>query len=157
MPLEVWPVIGFRFQRFDLTGHDGDQIINDGTLPDIPPVGYHWTGDTITFNQQYYMGYIGAQLRHDYNVYERRCVTFVFQADWADTWGYNVDHHISGYEDQGIHRYTMESTQGGAFHLALTAETPLSKRFFLGVQADHLEIRTWGSHHFVETGTKTCR
>ena len=42
----------------------------------------------------------------------------------------------------------------GSFHLALTAETPLSKRCFLGLQAEYLDIRTWGSHHWVETGTK---
>ena len=155
VPLEIWPVIGFRFQRFDLMAHDGVQDINDGTFPDIPPVGYRWQGDTISFNQQYYMGYVGAQIRRDCCIMNTRPVTFVMQADWADTWGYNIDHHISGYEDDGIHRYTMETTQGGAFHVALTAETPLSKRFFLGVQAEHLEIRTWGSHHFVETGAKT--
>ncbi len=154
-PLEVWPVIGFRFQRFDLMAHDGVQDINDGTFPDIPPVGYRWQGDTISFNQQYYMGYVGAQIRRDCCIMNTRPVTFVMQADWADTWGYNIDHHISGYEDDGIHRYTMETTQGGAFHVALTAETQLSKRFFLGVQAEHLEIRTWGTHHFVETGAKT--
>ncbi len=154
-PLEVWPVIGFRFQRFDLMAHDGDQIINDGTLnPLPPPVGYHWVGDMGSFNQQYYMGYIGAQLRRDCNVGNCRRVTFVLQADWADTWGYNIDHHISGYEDSGVHRYTMDTTQGGAFHLALTAETPISCRFFLGLEVEHLEIRTWGSHHYVETGAQ---
>ncbi len=64
VPVELWPLVGFRFQRFDMTAHDGDQLINDGTLgPGIPPVGYHWTGDMGTFNQQYYMGYAGAQLR----------------------------------------------------------------------------------------------
>ena len=69
-PIELWPVIGFRFQRFDLMAHDGDQIINDGTLvPLPPPVGYHWTEDMISFNQQYYMAYIGGQLRRDF---ERR-------------------------------------------------------------------------------------
>jgi hypothetical protein len=151
-PLELWPVIGFRFQRFGLMAHDGDQIINDGTFPNLPPVGYHWQGDTVSFNQQYYMGYVGAQIRGNWNVSNCRCVTFVLQADWADTWGFNVDHHISGYEASGIHRYTTESTQGGTFHIALTAETQVSKRFFLGVQADHLEVRTWGSHHLVETG-----
>jgi hypothetical protein len=152
--LEIWPVIGFRFQRFDLMAHDGDQIINDGTFPNLPPVGYHWTGDMGSFNQQYYMAYVGAQIRRDYCIADIRPVTLVLQADWADTWGYNVDHHISGYEADGVHRYTMESTQGGAFHVALTAETPLSRVFFIGVQAEHLEIRTWGSHHWVETGTQ---
>jgi hypothetical protein len=154
-PLEVWPVIGFRFQRFDVTDHDGDQIINDGTLrPLPPPVGTHWQGDMTSFNQQYYMAYVGAQIRRDCCIANTRPITFVLQADWADTWGYNIDHHISGYEDDGIHRYTIENTQGGAFHVALTAETPLNRVFFLGIEVEHLEIRTWGSHRLLETGAR---
>lgn len=155
-PIELWPLIGFRFQRFDITGYDGVQVINDGTFPNLPPVGYRWDGDTITFNQQYYMGYIGAQLRGHINIMKVRPVTWSLQADWAGTWGYNVDHHISGYEDRGIQRYTMESTQGGAFHVAFNIESPLGKRFSTGIQVDHTEIRTWGSHHFVMTGASTA-
>ena len=37
-------------------------------------------------------------------------------------------------------------TGGGAMHLALIAEMPLNKRFSVGLQADHVEIRTTGSH-----------
>jgi hypothetical protein len=157
-PFQFWPVGGFRFQRFDFTAHDGVQVINDGSMqdPNIPPVGYHWEGDTGTFNQQYYMGYIGGQIRTNWNATDSRCITFVFQGDWAATWGYNVDHHISGYEDRGVHRYTMENTQGGAFHLALIAEMPLSKRFFFGIQADHTEIRTTGTHRMVKSGAETA-
>ena len=40
-------------------------------------------------------------------------------------------------------------------HLALTAETPLSKRFFAGLQVDHTEIRTTGSHRMVVTGAQS--
>ena len=156
LPIELWPLAGFRFQRFDMTAHDGDQLINDGTLgPDLPPVGYHWTEDTITFNQQYYIGYIGGQLRA---AIERACrppVVVTFQFDYGLTSGYNVDHHISGYEAAGIHRYTMESTTGGALHFALTAEAPLTERLSLGLQADHTEISTTGSHRWVMSGNTT--
>ena len=99
-PIELWPLAGFRFQRFDMTGHDGEQLINDGTLgPGIPPVGYQWTGDMSTFKQQFYIGYVGVQLRKSI---EREChppITLIFQADYGATSGRNVDHHISGYED----------------------------------------------------------
>jgi len=156
-PIEIWPVAGFRFQRFGFMAHDGLQVINDGSMPDpnIPPVGYRWQGDTDSFNQQYYMGYVGGQLRTTLSIMNAKPVTVVFQGDWAGTSGYNVDHHISGYEDRGVHRYTMDSTQGGALHLALIAETQLSKRFFFGVQADHTEIRTTGSHRMVKSGAET--
>ena len=29
LPIELWPLAGFRFQRFDMTAHDGMQLIND--------------------------------------------------------------------------------------------------------------------------------
>ena len=77
-----------------------------------------------------------------------------FQGDWGATAAYNVDHHISGYEDEGKHRYTMESTHGGALHLALAAETPLTQRFNVGIQFDHTEIRTTGTHHMYMYGTE---
>ena len=90
--------------------YDGVQLINDGTFPDLPPVGYRWHENTISLNQQYYMGYVGGQLRTTLNVMGTCPVVLVFQGDWAATSGYNVDHHISGYEADGIHRYTMDST-----------------------------------------------
>ncbi len=74
------------------------------------------------------------------------------QADYGATAGYNVDHHISGYEDTGVHRYTMESTDGSVLHFALIAEAPLNKRLSLGLQADHLELNTTGSHRWVMSG-----
>ena len=61
MPIEVWPLAGFRFQRFDMTGYDAYQLVSTSGNPPIGP--YRYQGDIITFNQQYYMGYIGAQLR----------------------------------------------------------------------------------------------
>jgi hypothetical protein len=144
---------GFRFQRFDMVDYDGVQLINDGTLgPLVPPVGYHWTEQMGTFNQQYYIGYLGAQLRTVIQRVDHSPITVTLQADYGATAGYNVDHHISGYEAMGIHRFTMDSTSGGTLHFALIAETPLSARASLGLQADYAEISTTGSHHWVETG-----
>ena len=75
----------------------------------------------------------------------------MFQVDYGLTSGYNVDHHIF-YESQGIHRYTMDSTTGGALHLALIADAPFNCHTSVGLQLDHTEIRTTGTHHWVETG-----
>ena len=162
LPIEVWPTAGFRFQRFSMMAHDGLQLVNDHTLRDasgvlmaLPDVGYQWQGDMISFNQQYYMSYIGGQLRTSLNTPSGRPVTVIFQGDWAGTWAYNVDHHISGNEDQGIHSFCMDSTEGGAIHLSLCAETPLCKRVSIGVQAEHTEICTTGSHHDLETGARS--
>jgi hypothetical protein len=154
-PIEVWPVAGFRFQRFGFMAYDGLQAVNDGTMSDIPPVGYRWNEETISFNQQYYMGYVGGQLRTNWKFANGRSILLAFQGDWAGTSGYNVDHHISGYEADGVHRYTTESTSGGALHLAIVAEMALNCRFVFGIQADHTEIRTTGTHHWTESGART--
>ncbi len=154
LPIEIWPLVGFRFQRFDMMAHDGIQLINDHTMPDLPEVGYRWDQDTISFNQQYYIGYIGGQLCTTLRFKHIRPILVTFQGDWGATAAYNVDHHISGYEDEGKHRYTMESTHGGALHLALAAETPLTQRFNVGIQFDHTEIRTTGTHHMYMYGTE---
>lgn len=163
MPIEVWPTAGFRFQRFSVMAHDGLQVINDHTLRDasgalmiLPEAGDRWSGDMISFNQQYYMTYLGGQLRTSLNTPRDRPVTVIFQGDWAGTWGYNVDHHIAGNEERGIHSFCMDTTQGGALHLSLCAETPLCGRFFIGIQADHTEIRTSGSHHDLITGAESA-
>ncbi len=146
LPVELWPLAGFRFQRFDLTSTHGVQIIPaDGPFP--PP----FDGDLITFNQQYCIGYVGARLRAAIPRVGRPPIIVTFQADYGATAGYNIDHHLF-YEYYGIHRYTMESTDGGAMHFALTAEAPLTKRLSLGVQADYLEISTTGDHRFVWSG-----
>jgi hypothetical protein len=152
LPIELWPLAGFRFQRFDMTAHDGLQVVNTDLNFNPVPVGYQWTGDMGTFNQQYYIGYAGAQLRAPIGRAGQSPITVTLQADYGATLGYNVDHHISGYEDAGIHRYTMESTTGSSLHFALTAEALLNKRLTFGLQADHTEINTTGSHHWVESG-----
>jgi hypothetical protein len=149
LPVEFWPLAGFRFQRFDITSTRGVQIIpSDGPFP--PP----FDGDLITFNQQYYIGYVGAQFRTAIQRPGRPPINLAFQADYGATAGYNIDHHLF-YEYYGIHRYTMESTAGGALHFALTAEALLNKRLSFGLQADYMEIGTTGSHRFVWSGATT--
>jgi hypothetical protein len=140
--------------RGHLPAYDGYQIINDGTLgPDLPPVGYHWTEDEGTFKQQYSIGYLGAQLRGRLETRILPPIVLMLQGDWGYTQANNVDHHISGYEAQGVHRYTMEDTHGDALHFAISAESLFCRdRFSIGVQADYMKINTTGSHRWVEYG-----
>lgn len=146
LPVELWPMGGFRFQRFSMVGHDGIQLIGDGVQVPLP--GELLPGDLITFNQQYYIGYFGGQLRSSLHVGRLPPISLMFQGDWGATAGYNVDHHLF-YESLGTHRYTMENTHGGTVHLALAAEMPLTKLWSLGVQFDHTEIHTTGSHRWL--------
>jgi hypothetical protein len=100
--------------------------------------------DVMTFNQQYYTSYVGGQLRSQIYLLRHR-VDVTFQGDWGYVCGYNIDSHLLRGE-----RYSTDSTYGGAWHLAMIAEMPISSRFSVGVRADHTEIRTTGSHHLVD-------
>lgn len=144
--VEIWPMAGFRFQRFAMTGHDGLQIIGDGVV--VPPSGTPLPGDLITFNQQYYMGYIGGQLRSTLRLGRLPPIACTFQGDWGRTAGYNIDHHLF-YESLGVHRYTMESTYGGAVHFSFAAQMPITPWLSVGVQFDHMDIHTTGSHRWL--------
>jgi outer membrane protease len=143
MPIEVWPLAGFRFQRFDMTAYDGIQLVNDGTIPNLPNPGDTWSGDALTINQQYYTGYIGFQLRR---CIERECrppINLVFQFDWGGTGAYMVDHHLRRETDL----YSMQSTGGDTVHLALRGDVPINCHLKLGLQADYMRIRTTGTMH----------
>jgi hypothetical protein len=157
LPVEVWPIVGFRWQRFDMVSFEGDQLINDGTLgPSVPPVGYHWPDVEGTFKQEYSIGYLGLQLRGRLETGILPPIALTLQGDWGYTHAENIDHHISGYEDAGIHRYTMDNTHGDAMHFSLTAESLFCHdRFSIGVLAEYLDINTTGTHRWVETGNTT--
>jgi hypothetical protein len=135
LPVEIWPTLGFRWERFNIGCYDGVQVkYRDEWLnpPDSLP------GDVLSFNQQFYTGYLGGQFRT-----RVKTVLLTFQADWGYTWGYNIDHHLLRDGD----RFTMEATQGNSWHLGFTAEAPVTEHFSFGFQFDHLEIRTTGTHH----------
>jgi hypothetical protein len=135
LPVEVWPIAGFRWQRFEMTAFDLVQVKYDNAWHD-PPMTY--SGDVLTFNQQYYIGYLGSQFRTRLGA-----AAITFQADWGYTWGNNVDHHLI----REGNRYTMDSTQGNSWHIAVMTEVPLNEQVSLGFQYDHLAITTRGSHH----------
>ena len=58
-PIEVWPLGGFRWQRFHLLGYDLVQVQEDNTWPTDP---YTYAGDVIDFKQDYYCPFVGVQL-----------------------------------------------------------------------------------------------
>lgn len=142
LPVELWGTAGFRFQRFHIMAHDTENVFPDYyTIP----------GDTCTFNQQYYIGYVGGELRTSVGIPGmRRTLNITFQGDWGATNGFNVDHHLT-YEPWN-HRFTTEKTRGGTAHLAVIAETQLTRRFSLGLQADYMSIYTEGIHRWTMTG-----
>jgi hypothetical protein len=135
LPIEIWPIGGFRWQRFNITAYDLFQQLSDGQ-----PDGRHFAGDVITYNQQWYQCYVGGQLRKAIQLNNEREIRLTLQGDWGATWGYNIDHHLI----TDVPFYARERTQGGSWHIGLTAEVPLNKRLSLGVQGDYMKIHTTG-------------
>jgi Omptin family len=133
LPFEVWPIGGFRWQRFDLTAYDLNQVKFDNQWTSI-----HHDGDIITFNQQYYIAYVGGQLRKTLYVAETRPIHLTFQGDWGAAWAYSIDHHLLG------NFFGMQADQGSSWHIAFTAEVPLNQCLSCGVEADYMNIRTTG-------------
>jgi outer membrane protease len=142
LPIEVWPLAGFRFQRFDITAFNVDYI--------IPDRGLVFVGDAITFNQQYYIGYIGAQFRRSIQRECRRPIDLTFQVDYGGVNGYNVDHHLLRTPAP---RYTFESTNGDQLHFSLAGDIPLNCHLNLGLQVDYTSIRTTGTHRLTDPAT----
>ena len=135
LPVEVWPTIGFRWQRFDILCYDAVQMKADGEWLD-PPRGL--TGDTLVFNQQFYFGYIGGQLRGKLDLRVVLLIVWKFQGDWGVVGAYNV---LSESERQSIKR-----TYGNMWRLAFTSEMPVTQHFSVGLQFDYTKIQTHGTH-----------
>jgi hypothetical protein len=142
LPIEFWPAGGLLWQRFNITCYDGIQYKRDGEW--LPEPEYYPV-DVITFNQQYYVCYLGGQFRTTIDLPWIPPIFLKFQGDIGNAQGYNVDHHLIREGD----RYTMESTHGDAWHLALTAEMPVINNLSVGFEADHIQIRTHGKHRWL--------
>jgi len=139
LPIDVWPVLGVRWQRFDLMCYDAVQV-KDGNV--WPPNPTTYPGDVLSFNQQYFVGYLGGQLRTTVNLPVVPSFDLMFEGDWGATRGYNIDHHLLRPGD----RYTMETTDGDSWHIALSAEVPVTRRLSMGFEAAYLQIHTTGKH-----------
>jgi hypothetical protein len=135
LPIETWPLLGFRWQRFHLMGFDGQQLYDGRWIS--PPAEY--PGDVINFNQQFYTLYFGLQFRT-----RVRSALLTLQADGGAAWGYNAANYYYRTGDL----YTMESMTGGSWHIGFTAEVPISERFCFGFQYDHIGIRGYGTHRY---------
>jgi hypothetical protein len=132
LPVEVWPVSGFRWQRLDLATYNSSHILAIGQVKSLYPAD-----NTVTYNQQYYTAYVGGQLRKTIAIGSWE-IQLAFQGDWGYTWAYSIDNHCLD------ELYRLLSTQGDSWHLGLTAEVPLSQRLSIGVQTEHVEIHTTG-------------
>jgi hypothetical protein len=145
--LPVWfdlrPVVGVRWQRFELVSHDGVQTYpapGDNTPPTPLP------GDGIRFEQTYWHYFLGIRTAYDLgrHIHASR-LKFLSQLDWAYVDGDNRDHHLL----REGNRMTYEKTSGHAWHASLGLKAGLTQNINAGVEAEYLLIRTRGSHRLV--------
>jgi hypothetical protein len=149
LPLSVWPVGGFRWQKFEIMAFDLTQLVGFDSrtyqfVPLVPPVPT--AGDVIRFRQEYYHYYVGGQLRLDLEFpWLIPDIRLTFQGDWASVQAFNFDHHLLREGDFII----KEDTRGDAWHLGLSGEVLFTDHFTVGIEGEYTQIRTSGSHHFI--------
>ena len=145
--MPVWfdlrPVVGLRWQRFNLVAHNGVQTYpapGDTTPPDPLP------GDAISFEQNYWQYFLGIRAAYDLERHLKIPRLKLFgQLDWAYVDGDNGDHHLL----REGNRWTYEKTRGEAWHASLGFKAGLTKNINAGVEAEYLLIQTKGSHRWV--------
>lgn len=141
--LPVWfdlrPVVGVRWQRFELVTHDGVQTTLPVTTISLP-------GDSIRFTQTYWQYFLGIRTAYDLGRHTGTVpLKVLFQVDWAYVDADNADHHLL----RAGNRWTYETTSGEAWHASLGLKVALTQNINAGVEAEYLRIETTGTHRWV--------
>lgn len=135
----VRPVIGYRYQYFYFTTHDGYQADIRGGTWDLP-------GDGIDFRQTFYHTYIGAAAGTRVRQVPLLGIGSEMRIDARFDYGFvtavNEDLHLLRQGE----RITRENTKGHCWHLALSARVKMSDRLTLWIDGDFQRIVTDGDH-----------
>ncbi|MCE5334948.1 MAG: omptin family outer membrane protease [Desulfobacteraceae bacterium] len=139
--LDLRPLVGFRWQNFQMTAHDGLQIYTDPTLtPDPLP------GNAIGFEQTYWQYFFGARAAIDLGKpFGLKRLNGLLQLDYGYVEAQNVDHHLLRGR-----RFTIEDTTGDALHGSVALVAGLTDRLSLSLDGDFLRISTSGTHRWLE-------
>ena len=139
--LSIRPVVGMRWQKFNLVAHDGVQW----DLTCFSPT-YTMAGEAIRFKQEYWQYFIGLRSAIDLSqAVGISSLVLTMQADWAYVEGENEDNHLL----RGGHRFTLENTYGNAWHGSIGLKKGLGKNFRIGLDFDYLTINTTGTHRML--------
>lgn len=139
--IRLAPAVGFRWQHFNFTTHDGaqyDLTENEGAVA-LP-------GNGIVFEQTYWQYFIG--IRTDITGIQLLGIDnfdLFLKCDWAYVEGNNQDHHLL----RAGNRFTYENTDGDAWRIAGGFKKTVSESLVLGLAAEYLTLRTTGSHRLV--------
>jgi outer membrane protease len=137
--LDIRPLIGFQWQKFSFTVHDGIQYDYYYNTPprDLP-------GNLCDFEQTYWQYFAGLRTRWDIGrPLNLLAIKLLAEFHGGYVTGYNKDHHLLRTD-----RYTFENTAGYCFYALLGLESQLTKNITLGTGVDYLMIRTEGKHNW---------
>ena len=142
--LDIRPLIGVRWQRFNLMTHDGVQSYpapGDNRPSEALP------GNGIHFEQTYWHYFLGIRSAYDIgkHIKDPSRLQLLMQLDWAYVEGNNKDHHLL----RSGNRFTYENTRGDAWHALLGLKIGLTESLNWNIAMDYLRIQTTGSHRLV--------
>ncbi len=134
--LDLRPLMGFRWQNFNLVTHDGIQYELGGEPYLLP-------GDGIRFEQTYWQYFAGLRANVDLTKQVKLPrLNLLAQIDWAYVQGHNEDLHLL----RPGQRYTFEDTTGQAWHASFGARVGLWKNLNLDLEAEYLNLNSTGTH-----------
>ncbi len=137
--LNLRPLVGFRYQYFFFTTHDGYQTILGGPTVDLP-------GDGIEFKQFYYHIYFGGSFYTFLNLgipggpVSRPRLDLQF--DYALVRGSNEDLHLL----REGRRITEQITNGHCWHLFTGLSFMATRRLNTRIEVDLKRVLTHGGH-----------
>lgn len=136
--MDIRPVIGFQWQRFNMMVHDGTQW---EYLPSNDPVPL--PGNSLHFRQEYQLYFLGFRAKYEWGKTASGMRPYLFLFGYrAHVRANNEDHHMlrAGY------RLTYDKTTGGAWFIAGGARAPVGKNLAAVLEMSYLNIRTTGAH-----------
>ncbi len=135
--LSFRPILGYRYQYFFFTTHDGFQASLAGDAFELP-------GDGIDFRQSFHHGYIGGVCRANPAMLSPLMpqMYLEFQADYAIVVAKNEDLHLLRSGDH----VTMDNTRGHCWHISAAWEFLLTDAVRGRVTGDFKRVVTDGDH-----------
>jgi len=140
----VKPLLGYRYQYFSFTTHDGVQFDLGGSPIDLP-------GDGIDFRQIFNHLYFGGVFSRSFNLGtlfgNAQMLDFECQIDYALVSARNEDLHLLRKGD----RMTAETTLGHCWHLLVSMEFFRRGTLSARIEADFKRLLTDGDHQLRNT------
>ncbi|MBI5569946.1 MAG: omptin family outer membrane protease [Desulfomonile tiedjei] len=140
----LWPVVGYRYQQFYFTTHDGEQTELGGSSGSLE-------GDGIDFEQTFHQLYLGARAKCSLDsllsAWLPAEATLEAQFDYALVRGKNEDLHLLREGD----RLTTERTSGHCWHGSAALVIAAPNNMLARIEADFKRSMTNGAHQLTNS------